>query len=108
MAYMKRDQAGNVIAVSVEPVGEDWEVLADDHPELAGFAARLTQSQHDLAASDLALARVLEDLIDLLVERSVIRFTDLPEAAQAKLSQRRSTRASLHGLRLLDTDHDVI
>ena len=58
-----------------------------------------------LSHSDTSLVRVLEDLIDALITRGVIQFTDLPEAAQAKLFERRETRASLtHRLNLLPTD----
>jgi len=32
--------------------------------------------------SDLSLARVFEDVIDILIERGVFMFQDLPEAAQ--------------------------
>jgi hypothetical protein len=38
---------------------------------------------------------VLEDVIDVLITRGVIQFTDLPEAAQSKLLERRETRANL-------------
>jgi hypothetical protein len=49
----------------------------------------------------LSFVRVLEDVIDLLVERGVIRFTDLPLAAQTKLLQRRDSRMQRQGLQLL-------
>ena len=42
--------------------------------------------------SDLAMARVLEDLIDLLIDKGVVMFSDFPEAARRKLLER-------HGLR---------
>jgi len=58
-----------------------------------------------LSQTDTSLVRVLEDLIDVLINRGVIQFTDLPEAAQAKLLERRETRASLNDrLQLLPTD----
>ena len=53
------------------------------------------------AAPAVQLVRVPEDLIDLLVERSVTRLTDLPPAAQEKLSARRSARVSMRSLNLL-------
>jgi hypothetical protein len=58
-----------------------------------------------LSESDLAIARVLEDLIDVLILRGVIQFTDLPEAAQSKLLSRRQTRAMLkNSLQLLPSE----
>ena len=60
-----------------------------------------------LSESDVGLARVLEDVIDVLITRGVIQFTDLPEAAQAKLLERRETRANLSNrLQLLPMDDD--
>jgi hypothetical protein len=60
-----------------------------------------------LAESDTGMARVLEDLIDVLITRGHIQFTDLPEAAQAKLLERRQTRANLtHRLNLLPDEKD--
>ncbi len=48
-----------------------------------------------LSQTDVGLARVLEDLIDVLITRGVIQFTDLPLVAQLKLLERRETRANL-------------
>lgn len=109
LVHVKRDAGGRIVAVSTEPAGEGWEAQESDSPELEVFADALNRAQTALQASDLGLVRVLEDVIDLLIERSVIRFTDLPLAAQEKLLVRRSTRESLHQLNLLgDEDDDVI
>lgn len=60
-----------------------------------------------LSQTDTSLVRVLEDLIDVLITRGVIQFTDLPEPAQAKLLERRETRASLtNRLQLFPSDGD--
>lgn len=55
----------------------------------------LDESHQSLADSDAGLARVTEDLIDILITRGLIQFTDFPPAAQAKLLQRRQTRETL-------------
>jgi len=65
------------------------------------------KGQRELADSDSGLARVTEDLIDILILRGLIQFTDFPPAAQAKLLSRRQTRATLsRRLRLLDEHGD--
>ncbi|MDP3037811.1 MAG: hypothetical protein Q8N07_08770 [Rhodocyclaceae bacterium] len=51
-----------------------------------------------LAVSDQVMVRVLEDLIETLIHKDLIRFTDLPEAAQAKLLERRTLRRSVNAL----------
>jgi hypothetical protein len=57
-----------------------------------------------LAESDQALIRVVEDLVDTLIAKDLLRFTDLPEAAQAKLLKRRDLRRSVNALNLLQDD----
>ena len=106
--HVRRDAAGRIVAASAEPLGEGWEPIAAGAPELAAFTAGLASPSDGLEASDLGLVRVLEDVIDLLVERGVIRYTDLPQAAQDKLNARRSARATRRGLELLDEDGGVI
>lgn len=94
--YVKRDATGRIIAASLEVDGAIDEWIDEGAAELLAFGQGGT-CEATLTASDLRLVRVLEDIIDLLIERDVIRFTDLPEQAQQKLMERRSLRASLRG-----------
>lgn len=80
-----------------------------DQPQSPSADADDAHNQQDLEHSDAGLARVTEDLIDILIQRGVIQFTDFPAAAQAKLLQRRQTRAALSKrLQLLDDDADTL
>jgi len=45
-----------------------------------------------LSLSDISIIRILEDLIDLLIHKNIILFTELPEAAQAKINERKRVR----------------
>ena len=57
---------------------------------------------------DAELIRVIEDVVDVLIDRGLLRLTDLPAEAQRKLMTRKGARARLrHGLDLLGPD-DVI
>lgn len=77
----------------------------DAQPPGPGGAYDPNALADSLSQSDLALVRVIEDLIDTLIEKGLIQFTDLPSAAQAKLLSRRETRAALKDpLRLLPAD----
>ena len=100
MPYIRRDAQGRIAAVQLEP-GDGLEQLSAGAPELAEFTRKMAGDQHSLEQSDMRLVRVLEDLIELLIARDVIRFTDLPQAAQEKLLERRSMRQSLGALDLL-------
>jgi hypothetical protein len=59
-----------------------------------------------LQQSDLDMIRVLEDLISVLIRKGVVRITDLPEVAQAKLVGRSKARDALGGLNLLINDDE--
>lgn len=103
MPYIKRDDSGRICLVNLEP-GEGLLEISANSPEMIEFMKGMGMEQSSLEQSDMRLVRVLEDLIDLLIARDVIRFTDLPQAAQEKLLERRSLRQSLNALNLLDHD----
>lgn len=63
--------------------------------------------QKKLTESDKEFIRVLEDLIDTLIERGVILLTDLPAEALEKIQQRKQTRSKLQeGSSLLDDEDE--
>ena len=49
---------------------------------------------------------MLDDLIQVLTQKGVIRVTDLPAAAQAKLMDRSQAREALDGLNNLITEDE--
>ena len=101
--YIKRNAAGELIAISKEASAGFTETLDDDAPELLAFLQQAkTAQQLALEQTDQTMARVLEDVVNLLVEQGVIRFTDLPDAAQHKLLNRRELRGKRQGIELLD------
>lgn len=61
-----------------------------------------------LDASDLEMARITEDLIDLLIGRNIINFTDFPGMAQRKLINRRALRSNMSALTNLVGDEENI
>lgn len=101
--YIKRNAAGELIAVSKVADSDFVESMADNALELLAFIQQeKTAEQLALEQTDQTMARVMEDVVNLLVERGVIRFTDLPDAAQHKLLNRRELRGKRQGIDLLD------
>lgn len=92
MPYVKRDASQQVIALLREPEPGAETFLPPDAPEVLAFL--YGDKSGELAALDLEFIRVIEDVIDLLVDHKVIRFTDLPVPVQDKLNRRRSLRSS--------------
>ena len=107
--YIKRDTTGAIYAISREATEGFSEQVANDAPELVSFMRTLQPEAYQaLLDSDLQMARVMEDVVNLLVDRSVIRFTDLPDAAQAKLLQREQIRERLQqSLTFMEDDESL-
>lgn len=98
MLYAERDDSGRIIRLAREPTLNCSEQVSLDDQELQTFLGY----RHDtiaaidlLRASDPELARVTEDLVALLVDKKLILWTELPEAAQLKLIARSNVRAAI-------------
>ncbi|MES2546185.1 MAG: hypothetical protein V4575_00660 [Pseudomonadota bacterium] len=103
MAYIQRDAEGKIIATSTsENFGAGWSYIEDGAKEYIEFLENILIKNSPFRESDLQLARVLEDLINILIERDVIRFTDLPPAAQKRLNDRQMLRKKTQLSTLVD------
>lgn len=102
MRYVLRDDEGVVVSVHRDPIPGSHVLSADDPEVLAFIQGTQTTESTSYASLDAHLVRVLEDLIDVLIERNVLMVTDLPPEAQQKLFDRKSfrSRAQKHALRL--------
>lgn len=101
MVYVMRDDQGRLLRVECEPFDGMNDGMPVESEELAAWLKAKEEVKARLAelhSSDLELVRVLEDVVGVLVERGVIQYTDLPEAARAKLDQRAVARAEVEGL----------
>ena len=101
MAYIQRNAQGHIIAVNETGQSPQDEALSLHAPELIAYfagAAKSDEAKVALSTSDNDLVRVLEDLINTLIDKKVILFTDLPFAAQEKLSSREEIRGHINSL----------
>ena len=90
MVYVQRDAEGRLLRVEHDPFEGMTETLAVESDELHNWLAAREEVKERLASlkeSDLELVRVLEDVVSVLVEKGVIRYTDLPDAARRKLEK---------------------
>lgn len=94
MHYVVRDPSGSVISLHREPV-DGAELLPSHHPDVQAFVGQ--QGGRSFAEMDASLVRVIEDLIDALLRRNVLRITDLPLEAQVKLFERKHFRENMQG-----------
>jgi len=96
MNYIKRNDSGEIVAVAQELLPGFVEATESDESEIMAFSAALAGQEYvELSRSDLDFVRVLDDVIELLMAKNVIQFTELPDASQEKMLMRRRLRDGL-------------
>lgn len=95
MLYIERNAAGEIDNIEFSP-GEGREEISLHDPKLKEFIEHAPNSDeivHDvLNRLDLDMVRIIEDLIDVLIERNIILFTDLPDPVQNKILFKKTIR----------------
>lgn len=105
MPYVFRNEAGAIVAMSQYAVSEPgWETVDSHARDYLEFLEAALAEQNPFRESDIQLARVLEDLISLLIDRDLIRFTDFPDPAQKRLIERQTLRMKSKQLNLIDDE----
>lgn len=108
MAYVLKNTTGEIIAASPEVnPGQGWEAIEDNPQDYIKFLEKSLEKSEPFRQSDMQLVRVLEDLINLLIDRSIIRFTDLPMTAQKRLNDRESMRKHTNLTGLIDETSEI-
>lgn len=101
MPYFQRDTNGMIISLRRERDEEHTEFLAPTHPEIIQFLTAEKQksdnskAKETLSESDQDFARATEDVINLLIQKNIILFTELPPEVQAKMAGREKLRSNL-------------
>jgi len=96
MPYAERNDDGLVIALYAVPNDNAREFLTGNHPEITAFLADGSNGQvARMQASDLEMARVVEDLIFVLIEKQVIKLDSLPTVTRQKITQRAQIREAI-------------
>ena len=109
MPFVHKDPDGRILAVYTEEMEGTIEVATTD-PDLVAFIQKNipgVDAADEWVQSDLGLARVLEDLIQVLIDKKVIMFTDFPAGAQQKLRLRRGLRREFSVVEELFGQQDI-
>ncbi|WP_051786397.1 hypothetical protein [Endozoicomonas numazuensis] len=98
MLYALKDEKGNIQAVSDKQLSEEWVFVNLEDEAVHAFLHRNPAiGGKVMQAADADFIRVLEDVIDLLIDKQIIQFTELPDPVQNKLLNRRRYREELRG-----------
>ncbi|MDG6778763.1 hypothetical protein QCB44_08605 [Thiomicrorhabdus sp. zzn3] len=105
MIFIRRNEAGEISEIDFTP-GPNLEEISLFDPQLKEFLQNNPHSEEliktVLDKLDLDMVRVIEDLIDVMIDKELLRFTDLPQPVQNKLLFKKSIRSSLNA------DHHMI
>jgi len=107
MLYVERTKNGKIVALhsSPHPQAEEQKSVTDE--EILDFLYTTVSADSRkllLSLSDMGIIRLLEDLIDLLIQKNVIFFTELPEQAQERIKERKRLRETLNPQELMVDD----
>lgn len=111
MLYVRRDDDGKIIAIFDAPSDGITEQISAYSQEVLDFLLEGKSEEASaeyLSITDIQVARVVEDLIDLLIDKNLIMLTELPAGAQLKLSRRQKAREKLQQHSPLIVDGDDI
>jgi hypothetical protein len=107
MVFVERNAHGAIIALYHEARPNCSESLAENDPQVLSF---IGISSEQFNSSDTSLIRVIEDLVDVMIDKNLLRLTDLPLAAQEKLLSRKTLRKRLSNSLdiLIDSDQGLL
>ena len=95
MAFVERDSEGKISAIVKNTANPKPEMADPLSPELMAFligGGLKDDYEENWMLADLALARVVEDLVDILMKKDLLEITDFPIQAQQKIISRRGKR----------------
>lgn len=95
MLYVERAGDGKITALHSSPrpdAGEQKTVMDEEILDFLHKTISADTRKMLLALSDMGIIRLLEDLIDLLIQKNVIIFTELPEQARERITERKRLR----------------
>ncbi len=91
MPYVHRNAQGEIESLHRSATLDATEYLPQSADEVQRFLGREAHADA-YARLDADVVRVLEDLVGVLAAKGLLRITDLPPAAQAKLFARQEYR----------------
>lgn len=111
MIYIRRNSDQQISEIDFSPAPHLEEISLFD-PELKKF---LENSEHSeeliktvLDKLDSDMVRVIEDLVDILIDKELICFTDLPQPVQNKLLFKKNIRNTLNEDNSILSNDEVI
>lgn len=110
MLYIRRNDQGQMEDFSFVPK-PGYELTSLEDPVVVEWLQNGENRRaidETLQRMDLEMARVVEDLIEMMIEKGLILFTDLPEAVQNKILFKRRVRNLRDSALLHNEDEELL
>ena len=110
MPFVTKDEAGRVVGVHQKMVA-GGSIVPPNDPALLAFlkqSADIEARSSELHETDREMARVIEDLIELMIEKRMISLGELPTAAQEKVLKRQRLRGDLKWMSSLVGEEKIV
>ena len=98
MFYVARNESGKIVSLSRKKSPDANEIKTSLDSEVWEFLNSKGDEDSlrmSLSLSDLGLIRTIEDIINLLIEKKIISFTELPVETQKRIKDRQRFREKL-------------
>jgi len=95
MLYAKRNPQGRIVGLTetAEPGAEAVDMKDREVLDFLSINDSSFSPEEFLERSDAATVRIIEDIIEILIAKNIIMFTDFPQASQKKLLSRKLARS---------------
>ncbi len=111
--FVLKNSEGKITAISETQITAEWQPANIQDSNVKDFASTNKKANEKIMQlSDLDFIRVVEDLIELLIDKQVISFIEFPKAVQQKLLNRKWYREKLRNQEgsddLLEKEQDIL
>ena len=109
--YIERNDQGEIIALHKSSTNSASEQKPLNDPEVIAYLSENPAAgpiKTLLHTTDPGMIRVIDDLVDTLISKNVIKFTDLPTDAQQKLLNRKKFRSDLSKDTIIMDDEGIL
>ncbi|WP_040727167.1 hypothetical protein [Thiomicrorhabdus sp. Kp2] len=107
MIYIERNSTGDIDNIHFAPAPNLEEISLHD-PKLKEFIETAPNSEEIIQAVlnrlDLDMVRIIEDVIDILIDKNIMLFTDLPDAVQNKILFKKNIRNLSSGNSIIEEE----
>ena len=111
MPYIIRNQNGDVTNATTKEI-YGAEMVPYDHPELLSFLRKngqdpqsIINALEELRSSDAAMARAVEDVINALLKKNILKMVDMPKPVQERMARRIKLRLEIENTLHKATDN---